>query len=332
MNHMKGKFGEFSKKYRLLCIILSLCVFLILGGCGKISERRNRDLSQAESINILATTGMIGDLAAHIGGERVAVSTLMGPGIDPHLYKASQRDVITLANADIIFFNGLHLEGAMSEVLEQMESSGITVAVAGSVPEEELLSPEEFSGAHDPHVWFDVQLWIHAAESVYRTLAKLDSAHAETYSKNFESYRAELERLHEFVLNESAKIPEDVRVLITAHDAFNYFGRAYGFEVRGLQGISTASEAGTADVQKLAAFIVEKKIPAIFIESSVPQRNIEAVQAAVAARDFEVVIGGELFSDSMGDTSTPEGTYVGMVEHNINTIVAALTGSGSNPE
>ncbi|MFH1701193.1 MAG: zinc ABC transporter substrate-binding protein [Candidatus Zixiibacteriota bacterium] len=319
-------------KYQLPCTVFYLCMFLIMIGCGKKSEQVNRDLSQAESINIVSTTSMIGDLAANIGGQRVAVKTLMGPGIDPHLYKASQRDVIILADADIIFFNGLHLEGAMSEVLEQMETFGITMAVAGNIPEEKLISPKEFSRAHDPHIWFDVQLWSYAVEAVYQTLAKLDSAHIDIYKKNFERYQAELEQLHEYVLHESAKIPENIRVLITAHDAFNYFGRAYGFEVRGLQGISTASEAGTADVQNLASFIVERKIPAIFIESSVPQRNIEAVQAAVAARDFEVVIGGELFSDSMGDKNTPEGNYIGMVKHNVNMIVAALIGPGSNLE
>jgi manganese/zinc/iron transport system substrate-binding protein len=187
-----------------------------------------------------------------------------------------------------------------------------------------LLAPPEFEGAYDPHVWFDVRFWMQAVESVRDTLAQIDPANAGRYESNTRAYLAELQALHEYVMARAASVPPEQRVLITAHDAFNYFGRAYGFEVRGLQGISTATEAGTADVQGLAGFIAERKIRAIFIESSVPQRTIEAVQAAVRARGFDVQIGGELFSDAMGNPGTPEGTYIGMVRHNIDTIVDAL--------
>jgi manganese/zinc/iron transport system substrate-binding protein len=251
----------------------------------------------------------------------------MGPGVDPHLYKASEGDVLRLQEADIIFYNGLHLEAQMGDVLERLNEFGIkTVAVTDKIDRTLLESPPEFQGNYDPHVWFDVTLWMKAVEQVGDGLAELDPDSGSAYEANTEAYLAELAGLHQYVLDQAKTIPAEQRILITAHDAFNYFGRAYGFEVRGLQGISTEAQAGTADVQSLADFIVEKQIPAIFVESSVPQRNVEAVQAAVEAQGFEVRIGGSLFSDAMGTEGTPEGTYVGMVRHNIDTIVTALTG------
>jgi manganese/zinc/iron transport system substrate-binding protein len=214
----------------------------------------------------------------------------------------------------------------MGEVFEQMEGRVKTAAVTSGIDESLLLSPPEFEGAHDPHIWFDLTLWMQAAEVVRNTLSEMDPGSADLYRSNAESYLAELEELHEYVKTQAERVPAEQRAVITAHDAFNYFGQAYGFEVRGLQGISTESEAGTGDVQDLAQFIADRKIPAIFVESSVPQRNIEAVQAAVESRGFNVTIGGELFSDAMGDPGTPEGTYVGMVRHNVDTIVGALLG------
>ncbi|MGD9048386.1 MAG: zinc ABC transporter substrate-binding protein, partial [Anaerolineae bacterium] len=247
-----------------------------------------------------------------------------GPGIDPHLYKASEGDVSSLSEADVIFYNGLHLEAKMGEVLEQMGSRIKTVAVTSEIDESLLLSPPEFEGAHDPHIWFDVALWMKAVEVVRDTFIEVDPGSADLYRANAEEYLASLEELQVYVQEQTARVPEQQRVLITAHDAFNYFGHAYGFEVRGLQGISTATEAGTGDVQDLAEFIAVNEIPAIFVESSVPVRNVEAVQAAVQAKGFEVSIGGELFSDAMGNPGTEEGTYTGMVRHNVDTIVAAL--------
>ncbi len=310
---------------RLWCAIGIAWCCLLMTGCASQEESSSQD----GKINIVATTGMIGDLAKNIGGDHVDVTILMGPGVDPHLYKASERDVTRMAGADIIFYNGLHLEGAMGEVIEQMNKRKTTVAVAGEIDASKLLTSEDYVDAHDPHVWFDVSLWMNAAEVVHRTLVDYAEEHAEAFDSNMAVYSQELENLHQYVIDQAAKIPEDQRVLITAHDAFNYFGRAYGFEVRGLQGISTSSEAGTGDVQDLAGFIVERKIPAMFIESSVPVKNIEAVQAAVRDQGFEVIIGGELFSDAMGSTGTPEGTYTGMVRHNINTIVSALIAEGT---
>jgi manganese/zinc/iron transport system substrate-binding protein len=307
-------------------LMFSVFVSQLISACA--SSGGKSDLPIAErTINVVTTTGMIADAVINVGGERVQVQSLMGPGVDPHLYKASENDVQTLQEADIVFYNGLHLEAQMGEVLERMNDFGIrTVVVTDKIDRSALLAPPEFAGNYDPHVWFDVTLWMKTAEQVREALVEVDPTSQSVYEANAEAYLAELAELHEYVLRQAEGIPAEQRVLITAHDAFNYFGRAYGFEVRGLQGISTEAQAGTADVQALADFIVERQIPAVFVESSVPQRNVEAVQAAVQSRGFDVKIGGSLFSDAMGTAGTPEGTYVGMVRHNIDTIVAALTG------
>lgn len=283
------------------------------------------------AINIVATTGMITDIAQVVGGEHVKVRGLMGPGVDPHLYKASAGDVALLSGAGLIFYNGLHLEGKMSEIFEQMKKRGInTVAVTDGIDRSLLETPPQFEGNYDPHVWFDVTMWMKAVETVRDTLVSIDPGNAVEYRTNTEAYLKELSALNEYVTAKASLLPEDKRVLITAHDAFSYFGRRYGFEVRGLQGISTVSEAGTQDVQNLAAFIVERKIPAIFVESSVPPKFIEAVQAAVEAKGFDVKVGGSLYSDAMGNPGTPDGTYIGMVRHNIDTIVGALLNGGQS--
>ncbi len=301
--------------------VLLLSVFL--ASCGQATVPSTSDISN-RPIQVVATIGMISDIVGQVGGERVYVTGLMGAGVDPHLYKASEGDVTRLAQADIVFYNGLHLEAAMGETLERMQGRVRTVAVSSSIDRANLLDSPDYEGLYDPHIWFDVTLWKQAVERVRDALSELDPGSATLYRSNAERYLNELSQLHDYVKTQAELIPAEQRVLITAHDAFNYFGRAYGFEVRGLQGISTATEAGTADVQALADFIAERRIPAIFIESSVPQRNIEAVQAAVRARGFDVRMGGELFSDAMGDAGTPEGTYIGMVRHNIDTIVNAL--------
>jgi manganese/zinc/iron transport system substrate-binding protein len=304
-----------------------LLLALLVAGCAQAdTQKQDADLSGRE-IRVVTTIGMIADVVENVGGERVQVEGLMGPGVDPHLYKASAGDVTRLERADLIFYNGLHLEAQMGDVLEQMAESGIrTVAVADTIDPARLLSPAEYEGAYDPHVWFDVTLWMQAVERVRDTLVEVDPEHAEQYRANAEAYLAELEELHIYVQAQAQRVPDAQRALVTAHDAFNYFGRAYGFEVRGLQGISTESEASIADVQDLAEFIAGRRIPALFVESSVSQRSIEAVRSAVQAQGFDVQIGGELFSDAMGTAGTPEGTYIGMVRHNIDTIVSALLG------
>ena len=279
-----------------------------------------------ERLYVVTTIGMIGDIASRIGGPHVRVDGLMGPGVDPHLYKARAGDVRKLSEAEVILYNGLHLEAAMGEVLEEMGDRVRSVAVTDSIPRAQLLQPPEFAGNYDPHVWFDVRMWMSAARVIAATLIAADPVHAATYRSNANALLEELAALDAWVRSEVASLPPERRVLITAHDAFNYFGRAYGMRVRGLQGISTATEAGTADVQRLASEIGARRIPAIFVETSIPRRTVEAVQAAVRARGFRVAIGGTLYSDALGSAGTPEGTYVGMVRHNVNTIVRALRG------
>jgi manganese/zinc/iron transport system substrate-binding protein len=304
--------------------MLYLLIIIILAACRPAVANELPAELENRAINAVATTGMIADVVREIGGERVNIEGMMGPGVDPHLYKASASDVRLLEQADVIFYNGLHLEAGMGNVLERMSSYKLTVPIAEAIPVVDRLADPIYPDAHDPHVWFDVSLWMKAVERVRETLIELDPNNAAIYERNAIRYLQELADLHEYVRGQAEQLPADQRVLITAHDAFGYFGRAYGFEVVGLQGISTETEASTADVSALAGLIVSKRIPAIFIESSVPTRNIEAVEAAVRNQGFEVQIGGELFSDALGDPDTPEGNYIGMVRHNINTIVHAL--------
>ena len=303
------------KKITSLLMIAILVVAMT--GCGS-------QVAENDSFKIVATTTMLADLARVIGGDRVEVTGLMGPGIDPHLYKASAGDVTAMQEADLVVFNGLHLEGKMSEIFQNLESQDkLVVMIAEGVKEDKLLSDEE-SGSHDPHLWFNVSLWQEVSENLYNGIVEMDPANEAEYTANYEAYKAELTALDDYVKEQVELVPESARVLVTAHDAFAYFGDAYGFDVMGLQGISTASEAGTGDVKELADFIVANQIKAIFVESSVPAKNIEALQEAVVAQGFNVEIGGELYSDSLGTAGTEEGTYIGTVTANINTIVGAL--------
>lgn len=310
---------------------IAILLGLALGGCsekgggGSPNGRAAATDLSGRPIKVAATIGMIGDTVKNIGGDRVEVTALMGPGVDPHLYKATAGDVQTLEQADAIFYGGLELEGRMTDLFVKMARNKLTVPVASSIDESLLREPKEFQGKYDPHIWFDVTLWKKAVEVIRDELTKLDPGSADLYKKNADAYLAKLDDLHRYAKTEIAKIPAPQRVLITAHDAFGYFGHQYGMEVRGLQGTSTATEAGAGDVQSLARFIAERKIKAIFVESSVPKATIEAVQQAVRARGFDVVIGGQLFSDAMGPEGTEEGTYLGMVRHNVDTIVKALS-------
>ena len=309
----------------LKLILLLLISLMISAACGQSTTNTQSDGDSASTgLNVVTTIGQITDITKQVGGDKITVTGLMGPGVDPHLYQASEGDVETLLEADLIFYNGLFLEAQMEDIFEQMDDKA--VAVSSNVPEEKLLAWAAYENAYDPHIWFDVTIWMGAVETIEQTLVERDPANAQYYQDNAKKYLAELEELHVYVGSQTQKVPAEQRVLITAHDAFEYFSRAYDFEVRGLQGISTASEAGTADVQALADYIVEREIGAVFIESSVPRRTIEAVQAAVQAQGFAVEIGGELFSDSIGSPGTPEGSYIGAVRHNVDTIVGALTG------
>ena len=305
-----------------------MCFSVLFAGIG-CDNKEQRDTSVAGEYRVVTTIGMITDIVKNVGGDRVEVIGLMGPGVDPHLYKPSAGDVQKLNSASLIFYNGLHLESKMADVLAKMSGDTKTIAVTDTVDRSLLLKPPEFEGQYDPHLWFDVTLWMKAVGKVRDTLSEFDPDNTLMYWSNAQRYFAKLAELHEYVQTQSERVPVEQRVLVTAHDAFNYFGNAYGFEVRGLQGISTATEAGIADVQGLATFIAERRIPAIFVESSVSARSLEAVKAAVKAKGFDVKIGGELFSDAMGNEGTPEGTYIGMVRHNIDTIVRALLGESS---
>jgi manganese/zinc/iron transport system substrate-binding protein len=307
-----------------LMLKIALMPGLIVGAsCGGSAP----EVTDDSGVKVVATTNIVADLVRTIGGEQVEVKALMGPGIDPHLYKASAGDVRRMSSAEAIFYSGLHLEGKMSEILEGMGERGLrTVAVAECVPEEELIESTGFSGLHDPHVWFDVGLWSHTVECVAETLVELDPDHATGFRERARAYVDELRVLDGWVRERVEALAPDERVLVTAHDAFGYFGRAYGFEVRGLLGVSTASEAGTSDVQKLADFIVEREIPAIFVETSVPRRYVQALQEAVRAQGFAVEIGGSLFSDSLGNPGTAAATYPGTVRENVEIIVTALAG------
>ncbi|MDO4292999.1 MAG: zinc ABC transporter substrate-binding protein [Eubacteriales bacterium] len=274
---------------------------------------------------ITATTTMLYDLASVIGGDQTEVTALMSPGVDPHLYQASAGDVETMQESDIVLYNGLHLEGKMGDIFASLTDQGHEIICAeDGIDPSKLLADEDNPEIHDPHIWFDVSIWMDVAKHVAGRLEEIDPAHADVYAENLNQYLKELEALDQYIKDRVLELPENQRVLITAHDAFRYFGRAYGFEVKGLQGISTEAEAGTADVSSLAQFIADNKIKAIFVESSVPPKNIEALQAAVKSKGFEVEIGGELYSDSLGDEASGDGTYILTCKANIDTIVDAL--------
>jgi manganese/zinc/iron transport system substrate-binding protein len=296
---------------------------LALAGCSPKSETPPAGPG-GRPIRAVCTIGMVADIVQVVGGDRVAATGLMGAGVDPHLYKASEGDVRKLAEADIIFYNGLNLEGKMGDLFVRMSSTRPTIPVTENMDPKRLREPPEFAGHYDPHVWFDVTLWISAVQRVEQALARLDPAHAADYAKRASAYTNELRQLDEFVAARMAEIPRSRRVLVTAHDAFGYLGARYDIEVVALQGISTATEAGLGDVKRIVDLVVERKLKAIFVESSVPRRTIEAVVEAARARGHEVAIGGSLFSDALGDPGTPEGTYIGMVKHNANAIADAL--------
>lgn len=285
-------------------------------------------LRGAGPLSVLATTGMIGDLVREIGGERVRVEVLMGAGVDPHLYRATREDVAKMLRADVIFYNGLLLEGRMSDAFVRVARAGKPVyAVTELLPEETLIEPEGADGHFDPHVWMDPRAWSRAAELIAATLSRHDPDGTATFRRNLEVLLARIAALDAYAEQALATIPERQRVLVTAHDAFNYFARRYGIEVLGIQGLSTESEAGVRRIQELVGVLVERRIPAVFVETSVSDRNVLALVEGAAARGHRVAIGGALFSDAMGEPGSYEGTYVGMIDHNVTTITRALGGS-----
>ncbi|MEC7755588.1 zinc ABC transporter substrate-binding protein [Roseivirga sp. UBA1976] len=298
---------------------IALLAVLILFGCQPKTSQKT-----VGKLNVVTTTGMIADVVKNVGKDSVTVTALMGPGVDPHLYKATQGDLARLQQADIIFYNGLHLEGKMGEVFEKLERIKTVIPVARGIEKNLLLDSPVYQGTYDPHIWFDVSLWSQTIVEVTNTLIEARPENRDYFIANAEALRRQFAELHEWVTEQIQTIPPTKRIMITAHDAFSYFGRAYGLEVRGLQGISTLSEFGLKDRVDLINFIVEKQINAVFVETSVSEKNIKAIVEGCEQKGHEVKIGGSLFSDAMGAAGTPEGTYLGMVRANVKTIVEAL--------
>lgn len=274
--------------------------------------------------HIVCTTSIIGDVVQNLVGDTIQVTSLMGPGVDPHLYKATQGDIEALTSADVVVYNGLHLEGKMGEIFEKLGKSKPTFAISDGIPSKYLINSTDFQGAEDPHIWFDVTVWVRGVNNLSKKLQETFPEYADSIEVNRQNYAKELYYLHGRVVDQLNSIPTDQRIMITAHDAFKYFGKQYGMEVRGLQGISTTAEYGLQDVSELVKYITEKKVKAIFVESSVPKKSIEAVIEGCRESGHDVKLGGELYSDALGAAGTPEGTYIGMFEHNVKVITEAL--------
>ncbi|MGC1496136.1 MAG: zinc ABC transporter substrate-binding protein [Sulfitobacter sp.] len=278
----------------------------------------------ADTLNIVATTGMIADAARRIGGELVAVHALMGPGVDPHGYRQTRSDIVAMTRADLVLWHGLYLEAQMERFFEDLGGKRAVIAVAENLPKDKLLSHAEYDGRYDPHVWMDPTTWRGVVAEITAALTAARPDHADTFAQNAKAYDVELTALASYADQALSKVPQDQRVLITAHDAFGYFGRAFGFEVIGIQGISTASEAGLNRISELVDELVTRKIGAVFVETSVSDRNMRALIEGADAQGHEVRIGGSLYSDAMGSEGTYEGTYIGMIDHNVTTIAMAL--------
>ncbi|GAB3196081.1 manganese/zinc/iron transport system substrate-binding protein [Pontibacter aydingkolensis] len=304
--------------------ILSICVLTLLAFTSCTQTEDKGAVLAGERMKVVTTTSILKDAVQNIIGDVADVEAIMGSGVDPHLYKATQGDLQKLTEADVVVYNGLHLEGKMGEILEKLSRQKTVIAGAESIAQDKLKRSPQFQDSHDPHVWFNVMLWKEVVQHLSMELQQKDPANAEVYKKNTAAYTQQLDELHQWVAQEIKSIPADQRILITAHDAFGYFGDAYDIQVRGLQGISTVSEFGLQDVATLVNFIADNKIKAVFVESSVSPKAIEAVVIGSKQKGHEVIIGGTLYSDALGKDGTPEGTYVGMVRHNVNTIVSSL--------
>jgi manganese/zinc/iron transport system substrate-binding protein len=280
-----------------------------------------------KKLDVVATTGMIADAVRQVGGERVNVEALMGPGVDPHLYRQTRTDIVRMTRADVVVWHGLYLEAQLEEFFAGLAKRKKVVALAERLDKARLLEHEEYKGRFDPHVWMDPKLWRDVVIAAREALSDLDPAGRPAFEAYAARHLGDIDRLAAYSERVLASVPEAARVLVTAHDAFNYFGRAYGFEVLGIQGISTESEAGLKQIEALVTTLVERKVKAVFVESSVADRNVKALIEGAAARGWTVEIGGELYSDAMGESGTYEGTYIGMIDHNVSTIARALGGT-----
>ncbi len=310
---------------------LMIAVSAVLLGCETRSTTMTRTTANPDRpIEVVATVGMVADIVREVGGARVAVSQLMGPGVDPHLYRGSRDDVRSILAADMVFYSGLMLEGKLAGMLEKVARKKPVIAITNSLRRDSVLEEEGTAGHSDPHVWMDVLAWSSCVDVVAESLVEFDPANAAQFRAAALAYQETLVKLDQYGRDVMSTVPASGRVLITSHDAFHYFGRAYGLEVFGVQGLSTDSEAGLKQINSLVDTIVERKIKAVFVESSVPKKSILAVVDGAGSRGHSVIIGGELFSDAMGPGDTYEGTYVGMLDHNL-TIVARSLG-GTAPE
>jgi manganese/zinc/iron transport system substrate-binding protein len=269
---------------------------------------------------------MVTDIVRQVAGEKGVVEGLIGEGVDPHLYSTTRADIVRLLKSDVIFYNGLMLEGKMTDALDKLSRSRSVFAVSELIEASTLLEPQEQKGHPDPHVWMDVTLWKRCAARVAQALGRFDPRHADVYQANYARYAEKLDELDNYARDCFASIPATSRVLVTAHDAFNYMGRAYGLEVKGIQGISTESEAGIEDINALVSLLAEREIKAVFVETSVSDKNVRALLEGAAAKGHTVTIGGALFSDAMGKPGTYEGTYIGMIDHNVTVITRSLGG------
>ena len=332
MSHQISHFRVLSRRpgqpsYRFLAL-LALLAGVVASGCGTPAESNSEaDASEDGRLHVVCTTGQVADIVTRVGADHVRMTSIMGPGVDPHVYKATQKDIDDLNRADVIFYSGLHLEGRLAERLKELDTDRPSRAVTAILEKEhsdKLRSPEEFEGHYDPHVWFDPTIWVHCVQVVADLLAEKDPEHRDAYLANAKAYADEILAAHEQWKEQLATIEPERRVLVTAHDAFGYFGKAYGLEVRGLQGISTADETDLSTVNDLVELLVSRKIKAVFVESSVSQRAVRSLIEGCKAKGHEVVVGGELYSDAMGVEGTDEGTYVGMMNHNVRTIVKSL--------
>ncbi len=307
---------------RLIPLLLLVMVAL---GC-KPPAAADSDGPPERPYRIVATVGMVGDIARAVAGDLATVEVLMGEGTDPHLYKASRDDVGRMSDAHVVLYVGLMLEGKMTDALERLAEQKPVVAVAEALDENRLIALDASGGEPDPHVWGDPDAWAGCVDVVAEALAVYDPANAAEYRSNAEAYKSEVAQLASYGQRVLNSVPADKRLIITSHDAFNYFGREFDLEVLGVQGLSTESEAGLRRVNELVDLIVERQVPAVFVESSVPRKSIEALVNGAAARGHRVAIGGTLYSDAMGSAGTYEGTYIGMIDHNITTVARALGG------
>jgi len=310
----------------MICFVIRRALAVLGSGLLVALAPMTLSAQTAEPMKVVATTGMIADAARQVGGDAVEVRALMGPGVDPHAYRQTRSDIVAMTNADLVLWHGLYLEAQLEDFMRDLAANQNVVAVAESMPRNLLIGHDDYKDKFDPHVWMNPNLWTRIVLSIRDALIAARPEAKATFEANAENHLAALRELAVYASRVLSSVPAESRVLVSAHDAFNYFGSAYGFEVVGIQGISTESEAGLNRIETLVDLLVKRGIKAVFVESSVSDRNVRALIEGAAARGHEVEIGGTLYSDAMGQPGTYEGTYIGMLDHNVTTIARALGG------